>query len=103
MVSAFVVSSAFLISYCVYHYHVGDVPFQGQGWIRPVYFTILITHVILAVAIIPLVLITLRRAFTQRFTAHRKIARVTFPLWLYVSVTGVAVYMMLFRWYAVKG
>ena len=103
MLSAFVVSSAFLVSYCIFHYHVGDVPFRGQGWIRPLYFTILITHVSLAVAIIPLVLITLRRAFGGRFAAHRKIARVTLPLWLYVSVTGVVVYLMLFRWYAVKG
>jgi uncharacterized membrane protein YozB (DUF420 family) len=103
MVSAFVVSSAFLVSYCIYHYHVGDVPFRGRGWVRPLYFTILITHVSLAVTIIPLVLITLWRAITGRFAAHRKIARVTFPLWLYVSVTGVAVYLMLFRWYAAKG
>jgi uncharacterized membrane protein YozB (DUF420 family) len=99
MLCAFAVSSAFLISYCVYHYHVGDVRFQGQGWIRPLYFTILITHVSLAAAIIPLVLITLRRAFSERFPAHRKIARVTLPLWLYVSVTGVIVYLMLFHWY----
>ncbi|MGZ8495344.1 MAG: DUF420 domain-containing protein [Candidatus Binatia bacterium] len=89
-------SILFLISYLVYHYQVGSVGFKGQGWIRPVYFTILITHTILAAAVVPLVLLTLIRALRQRFDAHRRIARWTFPIWLYVSVTGVVIYLMLY-------
>ncbi len=99
MLSAFAVSIAFLISYCVYHYHVGDVRFGGRGWIRPAYFTILISHISLAAVIVPLVLITLWRALRGRFVRHRAIARWTLPLWIYVSVTGVIVYLMLFQLY----
>jgi uncharacterized membrane protein YozB (DUF420 family) len=97
MLSAFVCSTLFLISYLVYHAQVGSVPFQGQGQIRTIYFTILITHTILAAAIVPLVLITLFRALRERFDSHRRIARWTFPIWLYVSTTGVIVYAMLYR------
>ena len=97
MVSAFGVSTLFLISYLVYHYHVGSVPFTGQGWIRPVYFTILITHLILAATILPLALITLYRAGREQFDKHRRIARWTLPVWLYVSVTGVVIYLMLYH------
>ena len=97
MLSAFVCSTVFLISYLVYHYQVGSVPFKGQGWIRTVYFVILITHTILAATVVPLALITLRRALKGRFDAHRRIARWTFPIWLYVSVTGVVVYVMLYK------
>jgi putative membrane protein len=97
MLSAFGCSVLFLISYLIYHYQVGSVPFRGQGWIRPVYFSILLTHTILAVAVVPLALITLNRALKERFDAHRRIARWTFPIWLYVSVTGVVVYWMLYR------
>lgn len=97
MLAAFACSTLFLISYLVYHYQVGSVPFKGQGWVRPLYFTILLTHTILAVTVVPLALITLRRALKERFDAHRKIARWTFPIWLYVSVTGVVVYAMLYR------
>ena len=97
MLSAFSSSSLFLISYLVYHYQVGSVPFKGLGWMRTVYFAILLTHTILAVAVVPLVLITLRRALKQRFAAHRRMARWTFPIWLYVSVTGVVVYWMLYK------
>ena len=97
MLAALVTSALFLTSYVVYHAHVGSVPFPGQGAIRAIYFTILITHIILAVAIVPLVLVTVSRALTRRFDRHRKIARVTFPLWLYVSVTGVVIYVMLYR------
>ena len=86
----------FLISYLIYHYQVGSVPFKGQGPIRTVYFTILITHTVLATTVVPLVLITLIRALRERFDAHRRIARWTFPIWLYVSVTGVIVYWMLY-------
>ena len=97
MLAAFASSTLFLISYLVYHYQVGSVPFKGQGAIRTVYFTILLTHTILAVFVVPLALITLRRALKENFPAHRRIARWTFPIWLYVSITGVLVYVMLYR------
>lgn len=97
MVGAFIVSLAFLISYVTYHVQVGSVRFPGTGWIRPVYFAILLTHTILAIVIVPLVIRTLWLAFRRRFLAHRAIARWTFPLWLYVSVSGVVVYWMLYR------
>lgn len=97
MVAALVVSGLFLASYLVYHFQVGSVPFQGTGPIRVVYFTILISHVVLAMAIVPLVLVTVSRALAGRFDRHRAIARWTLPLWLYVSVTGVMVYWMLYR------
>jgi uncharacterized membrane protein YozB (DUF420 family) len=99
MISALAVSAAFLVSYLVYHYHVGDVRFQGHGTVRPVYFTILITHVSLALVILPLIAVTLWRALGGRFASHRRIARVTWPLWVYVSVTGVIVYLMCYRIY----
>ena len=95
--SAFVTSSLFLVSYLVYHAQVGSVPFMRQGLVRPVYFTILITHVVLAAVILPLALITLSRALSRRFDRHRKIARWTLPIWLYVSVTGVVIYVMLYQ------
>src|SRR6202047_3680551 len=94
MISAFEVFSAFLFSYLVYHYRVGHVAFQGQGWIRPVYFALLLTHTVLAIVIVPMILVTLRRAWLERFDRHRIIARWTLPLWFYVSVTGVIVYLM---------
>ena len=97
MLTAFTCSTLFLISYLTYHFQVGSVPFKGQGWIRPVYFAILFSHTMLAAAVVPLVLITLRRALKQRFETHRRIARWTFPIWLYVSVTGVIVYLMLYE------
>jgi len=100
MISAFIVSCAFLVSYLVYHYRVGHVAFAGQGWIRPVYFTLLTSHTILAVVIVPLILVTLRRAWVERFDRHRAIARWTLPLWFYVSVTGVIVYLLLYQVYA---
>jgi uncharacterized membrane protein YozB (DUF420 family) len=97
MLSAFTTSTLFLISYLIYHYHVGSVPFQGQGWLRAVYFAVLVSHTILAVLIVPLVLITLTRALKGNFDRHKRIARWTFPLWLYVSITGVLVYWMLYH------
>lgn len=97
MLSAFVMSALFLISYVVYHANVGSVPYRGQGAIRMVYFAILITHVILAAAILPLAIVTLSRALSRRFDRHRRIARWTLPIWLYVSVTGVVIYVMLYR------
>ena len=101
MIAAVAASTLFLISYLYYHANVGSVPFQGRGWSRPIYFTILTSHTILAVVIVPMVIITLTRALRQRFDRHRAIARWTFPLWLYVSVTGVLVYFMLYHWFAV--
>jgi putative membrane protein len=103
MVSAFGVSTVFLASYLVYHYRVGHVLFQGQGWIRPVYFTLLISHTVLAIVIVPLILVTLRRAWLEKFDKHRLIARWTLPLWFYVCVTGVIVYLMLYQIYAPNG
>ena len=100
MLSALVVSGLFLVSYVVYHAQYGSVKFQGQGVARPVYFFILVTHVILAAAIVPLVFVTARRALRADFARHKRIARWTYPLWLYVSVTGVVVYLMLYHLYA---
>jgi len=97
MLAAFASSSLFLISYLIYHYQVGSVPFKGQGWIRTAYFTVLLTHTVLATAVVPLALVTLARALKGKFNRHKNIARWTFPIWLYVSVTGVIVYVMLYR------
>lgn len=97
MIGALLMSAAFLTSYLVYHYHAGSVPFEGQGPIRAVYFTILITHIILAAVILPLVLVTVRLAVTARFASHRRLARWTWPIWMYVSVTGVVIYLMLYQ------
>ncbi len=99
MLSALAVSCLFLVSYVAYHAQYGSVRFTGQGAVRAVYFVILVTHVILAAAIVPLVIITLRRALAGDFARHRRIARWTYPLWLYVSVTGVVVYLMLYHWF----
>ena len=101
MISAVISSSLFLISYLVYHigFKAGVSRFMGTGWIRPVYFGILISHTILAITIVPLVAVTLTRALRGRFILHRRIARWTFPMWLYVSVTGVIVYLMLYQFY----
>lgn len=100
MLTALFTSSLFLVSYLYYHAHVGSVHFQGQGWSRPVYFSILISHTVLAAAVVPLVIITLIRALRGRFDRHRMIARWTYPVWLYVSITGVIVYLMLYRLFA---
>jgi uncharacterized membrane protein YozB (DUF420 family) len=97
MLAAVACSTLFLASYLVYHAQVGSVRFRGQGSVRTVYFTILITHTVLAVAIVPLVAVTLARGLRGRFDRHRRIARVTLPLWGYVSVTGVVIYWMLYR------
>lgn len=97
MIAAFVVSALFLCSYVTYHAYAGSRPFPGQGWVRPVYFTVLISHVLLAFALLPLALTTLYRAWREQFERHRRIARWTFPIWIYISVTGVLVYWMLYR------
>ena len=96
MVSAFLCSTVFLISYLYFHAHAGVIRFGGVGWIRSFYLTLLVSHTILAVVIVPLVLITLSRALKGRFDRHRAIARWTLPLWLYVSITGVVVYWLLY-------
>lgn len=97
MLAALGSSALFLASYLIYHFSVGSVRFQGQGWPRTVYFAVLVSHTVLATAIAPLVLVTVTRALRRRFDRHRAIARWTLPLWLYVSVTGVVVYWMLYR------
>ena len=97
MLGAFCVSALFLISYVTYHALAGSRPFTGQGWIRPVYFAILISHVLLAAAMVPFVLTTLYRALGADFGRHARLARLTLPVWLYVSVTGVVVYLLLYR------
>jgi len=96
MISAFVCSTVFLVSYLYFHFHAGVIRFGGHGAIRAVYLTILFTHTVLAVVIVPLILITLSRALRERYAAHRAIAKWTLPLWLYVSVTGVVVYWLLY-------
>jgi putative membrane protein len=100
MIAAVTCSALFLISYVVYHAQAGSKPFEGSGRIRLVYFVILVSHIILAAAIVPMVLVTLARALYARYERHRAIARWTLPVWLYVSVTGVVVYVMLYhgRW-----
>jgi len=97
MGGAFAVSALFLTSYVHYHYHAGSIPFAGTGWMRVVYFAILIPHATLAAVILPLALVTLNRAWRGQFDRHKRIARWTLPLWLFVSVTGVVVYLMLYH------
>ena len=97
MIAAFTMSALFLVSYVVYHAQVGSRPFPGTGMLRTVYFAILIPHVVLAAAVLPLAIITLRRGLAMDVARHRRIARITLPIWLFVSVTGVLVYLMLYR------
>jgi len=103
MASAVACSALFFASYIYFHLRAGVIRFDGHGWIRPVYFTLLISHTILAVVIIPLILITLWRALHERFDRHRALARWTLPIWLYVSVTGVVIYFLLYRLYTPIG
>jgi uncharacterized membrane protein YozB (DUF420 family) len=98
MISAFVCSAAFLTSYVVYHAHAGSKPFTGTGIARTIYFSILVPHVVLAAAVLPMAIVTLCRGLVRNDTAHRRIAKVTLPIWLFVSVTGVVVYLMLYHW-----
>lgn len=102
MISALVSSTLFLISYLTYHYYHGTTRFAGEGLVRPLYFTILGTHTVLAVVILPFIFVTVYRAATGQFQKHKRVARWTFPLWLYVSVTGVVVYLMLYRMYPAR-
>ena len=97
MIAAFAMSSLFLICYLVYHAQVGSVPFQRQGFVRPLYFAILISHVLLAATVPPLAIVSLTRGLKGRYAQHRRIARWTFPIWMYVSVTGVLVYVLLYQ------
>ena len=99
MIAAVVASALFLSCYLYFHFHAGNILFLGQGIWRPIYFAILIPHVTLAIVIVPMVIITLNRALRARYDRHRIIARWTFPLWMYVSVTGVIVYFMLYQWF----
>ena len=99
MIAAVVASALFLACYLFFHFKAGNILFLGRGWARPVYFTILITHVSLAIVIVPLAIVTLNRGLRGRYDKHRAIARWTWPLWMYVSVTGVIVYFMLYRWF----
>jgi uncharacterized membrane protein YozB (DUF420 family) len=99
MLSALLVSALFLVSYVIYHANAGSKPFPGTGSIRALYFSILITHVVLAAAILPMAIVTLSRALRERFDLHVRIARWTLPIWRYVSVTGVVIYVMLYRLY----
>lgn len=102
MISAFATSTLFLVCYLTYHYHHGATRFTGKGFVRGIYFALLGSHTVLAVVIVPLVLTTLYRAWRERFDLHKRIARWTLPLWLYVSVTGVAVYWMLYHLYPAR-
>lgn len=95
MLGAFVASALFLVSYLVYHNSVGHTPFPGEGWVRPVYFTLLISHIILSAFVVPLVLTSYYFAFSGRLETHRRVSKWTFPIWLYVSVTGVVIYVVL--------
>lgn len=97
MIAAFITSSVFLAGYLYYHFHAGRTVFANPAWFRPIYLTILLTHTVLAVAIVPMILMSFSRALRERFEAHKKIARWTLPLWLYVSVTGVVIYLLLYQ------
>lgn len=99
MISALVVSAAFLTSYLIYHYHVPSKKFPDLGWIKTVYLLILVPHIILAAIMVPMILKTFWHAYKQEWEKHKKIARLTFPIWMYVSVTGVIVYFMLYHWF----
>ena len=102
MLAAFTASSLFLVSYVVYHAQVGSVRFTREGFVRPLYYAILITHVTLAATVLPLAIVTLTRGLNGRFREHRRIAKWTFPVWLYVSVTGVIVYLLLYQIYPAR-
>lgn len=100
MIAAVCTSALFLTSYLYYHFHFRLLtPFKAQGFIRPFYFTLLISHTILAAAVVPMILVTLSRGLRARYDAHRRIARYTYPVWLYVSSTGVLIYFMLYHWF----
>lgn len=97
MLTAFGLSTLFLISYCVYHFNVGSVPFQGTGFVRMLYFLILVPHIFLAAIQVPLILIALYKAFKDQRVAHRKLVKWAYPIWMYVSISGVVIYLMLYQ------
>ena len=97
MIAAFAASSLFLVTYLIHHAQVGSVPFHGAAWLRPIYFGLLVPHIVLAALVVPLALTTIYRAWCGRFDRHRRLARVTLPIWLYVSVSGVLVYLLLYH------
>ena len=100
MITAVCTSALFLCSYLYYHFHFRLLtPFKAQGFIRPVYFALLLSHTILAACVVPMILVTLSRGLRERYDAHRRIARFTYPVWLYVSCTGVLIYFMLYHWF----
>jgi putative membrane protein len=99
MLTAFTLSAIFLVSYIIYHYTAGATAFTGEGWIRPVYFSILASHTILATLVLPPILVLLYFALRGNYTKHARIARWTYPVWLYVSATGVIIYLILYHWY----
>jgi putative membrane protein len=101
MISALIFSAIFLTGYLIYHYHHGSTKFPDLGWIKTVYLLILFPHIILAIVMVPMILITFYHAFKGNFEKHKKIARITFPIWLYVSVTGVIIYLMIYQIFAV--
>jgi putative membrane protein len=101
MISAFVFSTIFLIGYLFYHYHHGSTKFPELGWIKTIYLSILFPHIILATVMVPMIIMTFKYAFTQNWEKHRKLARITFPIWIYVSVTGVIIYLMIYQWFKV--
>jgi putative membrane protein len=100
MIAALLVSAMFLTSYLIYHYHVPSKKFPDLGWIKTVYLLVLIPHIILAVVMVPMIIKTFWHAYKEQWEAHKKIARITFPIWIYVSLTGVIVYFMLYHWFA---
>ena len=102
MLAAFATSTLFLVSYVTYHLQAGSRSFAGPGWLRPIYLSMLISHIILAAGLLPLVIVTIIRAWRGRIEAHRRLARWTFPIWLYVSITGVLIYATLYRWWPVE-
>lgn len=101
MIGALIFSTLFLTGYLIYHYHHGSKPFPDLGWIKTVYLVILIPHIILAAVMVPMIVMTFYYAFTDKREKHKKIARITFPIWMYVSVTGVLIFLMLYRWFKV--
>ena len=100
MVSALIVSTGFLVSYLIYHYNVPSKKFPDLGWIKVLYLLILIPHIILAAVMVPMIIKTFWHAYKQEWEKHKRIARITFPIWMYVSVTGVLVYLMVYQWFA---
>jgi len=103
MISAILSSTLFLVCYLIYHYHAGRTVFRDPAWLRPYYLALLLTHTVLAVVIVPMVFMTLLRAWRQDFQRHRRLARWTWPLWMYVSVTGVLIYFLLYHWFPQAG